>query len=120
MNGEHRMPTSKQPSTIGLIQAAAPGSSAGSLEGTLAKTEQAPRDGAQIICTQELFATQYFFQNEDHENFPLAERFLGHRRGISLALRSRLGQIVNNPHTLAISAKSAHRCIRGFNAQIDR
>ena len=77
MNGEHRMPTSKQPITIGLIQAAASVSPAGNLETTLAKAEQAARDGAQKICTQELFATQYFCQNEDHENFALAERIPG-------------------------------------------
>ena len=33
----------------------------------------AARAGAQIICTQELFASQYFAQSEAHENFDLAE-----------------------------------------------
>lgn len=74
------MPTSKQPITIGLIQTAASVSPAANLEAALAKAEQATRDGGQIICTQELFATQYFCQNEDHENFALAERFSGRRR----------------------------------------
>ena len=72
MNGEHRMPT-----TISLIQAAASVSPAANLEAALAKAEQATRDGMQIIFTQELFATQYFCQNEDHENFALAERIPG-------------------------------------------
>jgi N-carbamoylputrescine amidase len=31
------------------------------------------KQGANIICTQELFRSQYFCQNEDHENFKLAE-----------------------------------------------
>ncbi|HWP41304.1 MAG TPA: carbon-nitrogen hydrolase [Tepidisphaeraceae bacterium] len=39
--------------------------------------EQAARQGAQIICTQELFATQYFCQVEDHRFFKLAETIPG-------------------------------------------
>ena len=31
------------------------------------------RDGAQIVCTQELFRSQYFCQSEDHRFFALAE-----------------------------------------------
>ena len=34
--------------------------------------EQAARQGAQIICTQELFTSQYFCQVEDHRFFKLA------------------------------------------------
>ena len=33
--------------------------------------------GAQIICTQELFTSQYFCQSEDYENFKLAETIPG-------------------------------------------
>ena len=33
--------------------------------------------GAQIICTQELFRSQYFCQSEDHRNFKLAEPIPG-------------------------------------------
>jgi N-carbamoylputrescine amidase len=33
--------------------------------------------GAQIICTQELFRSHYFCQSEDHENFKLAESIPG-------------------------------------------
>jgi N-carbamoylputrescine amidase len=39
--------------------------------------EQAARQGAQIICTQELFASQYFCQVEDHRFFKLAETIPG-------------------------------------------
>jgi N-carbamoylputrescine amidase len=39
--------------------------------------EQAAKQGAQIICTQELFATQYFCQVEDHRFFKLAETIPG-------------------------------------------
>jgi N-carbamoylputrescine amidase len=39
--------------------------------------ERAAKQGAQIICTQELFRSQYFCQAEDHENFKLAEPIPG-------------------------------------------
>jgi N-carbamoylputrescine amidase len=39
--------------------------------------EQAAKQGAQIICTQELFASQYFCQAEDHRFFKLAETIPG-------------------------------------------
>ena len=47
------------------------------LEDTLPKAEQAAKDGAQIICTQELFASQYFRQSEDHKNLAMAEPIPG-------------------------------------------
>jgi N-carbamoylputrescine amidase len=39
--------------------------------------EQAAREGTQILCTQELFASQYFCQVEDHRFFKLAETIPG-------------------------------------------
>jgi N-carbamoylputrescine amidase len=39
--------------------------------------EQAAKGGAQIICTQEMFASQYFCQVEDHRFFKLAETIPG-------------------------------------------
>src|SRR5690349_11324855 len=39
--------------------------------------EQAAKEGAQIICTQEMFASQYFCQVEDHRFFKLAETIPG-------------------------------------------
>ncbi len=39
--------------------------------------EQAARNGAQILCTQELFASKYFCQVEDHRFFDLAETIPG-------------------------------------------
>jgi N-carbamoylputrescine amidase len=39
--------------------------------------ERAARKGAQIVCTQELFASQYFCQIEDHRFFALAETIPG-------------------------------------------
>jgi N-carbamoylputrescine amidase len=38
---------------------------------------RAARRGAQIVCTQELFRSQYFCQSEDYANFQLAEPIPG-------------------------------------------
>ena len=59
--------------SIGLIQTASSPDPAANLERTLAAADQAARAGAQIICTQELFRSQYFCQSEDHNCFRLAE-----------------------------------------------
>jgi len=47
------------------------------LEDTPGKAEQAPKDGPQIIYRQELFASQYFRQSEDHKNLAMAEPIPG-------------------------------------------
>ncbi len=39
--------------------------------------ERAAESGARVICTQELFASQYFCQSEDHRFFELAESIPG-------------------------------------------
>jgi N-carbamoylputrescine amidase len=62
---------------IGLLQARALPTPAENLKKTLALAEEAAKRGAQIICTQELFLSYYFCQNEDHENFKLAEPIPG-------------------------------------------
>jgi len=58
---------------IGLIQTACSANPGANLRQTLALAERAARRGAQIICTQELFRSQYFCQTENHANFKLAE-----------------------------------------------
>ncbi len=62
---------------LGLLQHACSADPAANLKKTLALTERAAKQGANIICTQELFRSQYFCQNEDHENFKLAEPIPG-------------------------------------------
>ena len=63
--------------TLGLLQHACGASPAANLKKTLALAEQAAKRGAKIICTQELFRSQYFCQDEDHANFQLAESIPG-------------------------------------------
>ena len=71
------MPVNKRLVTVGLIQAKAHKDPSLNLLFTLEKAEKAAKDGAQIICTQELFSTQYFCQSEDHSNFKIAEPIPG-------------------------------------------
>src|SRR5215469_8872166 len=63
--------------TIGLLQTACSADAGANLKKTLALAERAAKQGAQIICTQELFRSQYFCQTEDHQNFALAEKIPG-------------------------------------------
>jgi len=63
--------------TLGLLQHACSANPAENLKKALALTEQAARKGAKIICTQELFRSQYFCQSEDHDYFKLAEPIPG-------------------------------------------
>jgi N-carbamoylputrescine amidase len=62
---------------IGLIQSACSANPGVNLKKTLALAERAARQGAQIICTQELFRSQYCCQSEDFKNFKLAESIPG-------------------------------------------
>ena len=43
----------------------------------LSWTRQAAEAGAQVVCLQELFASRYFCQSEDHAKFELAESIPG-------------------------------------------
>jgi N-carbamoylputrescine amidase len=63
--------------TLGLVQTACSADPEENLQRTLAAADRAAKDGAQILCTQELFRSQYFCQSEDHQNFGLAERIPG-------------------------------------------
>ena len=63
--------------TLGLLQHACSAHPAQNLKKTLLLAEQAAKRGAKIICTQELFRSQYFCQSENHDNFSLAEAIPG-------------------------------------------
>ncbi len=71
----------KRPSSatlvLGLLQTRCSPAPGANLKRTLRAAERAARDGAQIICTQELFRSQYFCQSADHKCFRLAETIPG-------------------------------------------
>ena len=62
---------------LGLLQMRASTDPEDNLRRTLAAAERAARRGAQILCTQELFRSQYFCQSEDLAPFALAETIPG-------------------------------------------
>src|SRR6266436_2442092 len=63
--------------TIGLTQMACSCDADANLAKQIALVERAAKGGAQIICIQELFRSQYFCQVEDHRFFKLAETIPG-------------------------------------------
>src|SRR5882672_8686126 len=62
---------------LGLIQTDVSANPDANLKKTIRLVERAAKLGAKIICTQELFRSQYFCQSEDHEYFKLAEKIPG-------------------------------------------
>ena len=63
--------------TLGLLQMKVGPRPDENLKRTVKAAEDAAKKGAQIICTQELFRSYYFCQNEEHANFKLAETIPG-------------------------------------------
>jgi N-carbamoylputrescine amidase len=62
---------------IGLVQMSCVEEPAQNLEKALARSEEAARGGARIVCLQELFRSRYFCQSEDAARFALAEPIPG-------------------------------------------
>src|SRR5213595_1340856 len=62
---------------VGLTQMACGPDADANLAKQARLVEAAAKKGAKIICTQEMFATQYFCQVEDHRFFKLAETIPG-------------------------------------------
>src|SRR3989449_504416 len=72
-----KRPSSAATVVLGLVQTRCSPDPDANLKKTLRAAERAARDGAQIICTQELFRSQYFCQSADHKYFRLAETIPG-------------------------------------------
>ena len=80
--------------TLGLLQHACGADPKANLKKTLALTEQAAKKGAKIICTQELFRSQYFCQCEDHAYFDLAEPIPGPSSAAFQKLAKKYGVVI--------------------------
>jgi N-carbamoylputrescine amidase len=72
-----RMSSTARKVTLGLVQMRCSAEPRENLAKALAKTAEAADRGAQIVCLQELFTSQYFCQVEDHKYFQLAEEIPG-------------------------------------------
>jgi N-carbamoylputrescine amidase len=62
---------------VGLVQMSCDPQPAVNLKKAIARVGEAAKKGAQIVCLQELFRSQYFCQTEDIELFKLAETIPG-------------------------------------------
>src|SRR5262245_56150559 len=70
-------PMSPQKFTIGLVQMRCSLDPRENLEKAAARVDEAAKLGAQVVCLQELFRSQYFCQKEDAATFDLAEPIPG-------------------------------------------
>ena len=80
--------------TLGLLQHACGTDPAANLKKTLELAERAAKKGATIICTQELFRSQYFCQAEKHDYFKLAEPIPGPSSRAFQKLAKRHGVVI--------------------------
>ncbi len=71
------MPIEDQRFRVGLVQMSCSTDPEENLQKAVGRVRDAAAQGAQIVCLQELFRSQYFCQTEDHELFNLAESIPG-------------------------------------------
>jgi N-carbamoylputrescine amidase len=92
---ERRMDTRRERQVrVGLTQMACGEDPRQNLERQLRLVERAMKDGARIVCTQELFRSQYFCQVEDHRFFALAETIPGPSTDALAKLARKHGAVV--------------------------
>lgn len=71
------IPMSKHTVTLGLIQTHSYPTPRENLEHTVKLIREAAAKGAQVICTQEMFTTEYFCTTQNVDHFDLAEPIPG-------------------------------------------
>ena len=59
---------------VALVQMKMDADSKKNLSKAIEKIKLAKKKGAQIVCLPELFLTHYFCQEENHDNFAIAEK----------------------------------------------
>ncbi|MCG3164738.1 MAG: (R)-stereoselective amidase [Bacteroidia bacterium] len=79
---------------VGLVQMSCTSDKKQNMEKAIAGIKKAAKDGAQIVCLQELFTSLYFCDVEDYENFKLAESIPGESTETLSALAKELNVVV--------------------------
>jgi N-carbamoylputrescine amidase len=79
---------------VGLIQMSCSLDPNSNLEKIQWKIREAAAKGAQVICTQELFRSQYFCREENPDNFALAECIPGPTTEVLGPLANELGVVI--------------------------
>lgn len=82
---------------VGLVQMSCVKDVHTNLEKAIREIKAAAKNGAQIVCLQELFTSLYFCDVEDYDNFNLAEAIPG-------ATTDRLGQIAKENGVVIIAS----------------
>src|SRR6185312_17434311 len=80
--------------TLGLVQMRCTLDPDENMRKAMAGVREAAGRGAQIVCLQELFRSQYFCQVEDHANFELAEPIPGPSTEQLSRLAGELGVVI--------------------------
>ncbi len=79
---------------VGLVQMTCTASKEENLRKAIEKTREAASKGAQIVCLQELFTSLYFCDEENYDNFSLAETIPGPSTDSLGALAKELGVVI--------------------------
>lgn len=87
----------KQKISVGLVQMSCTSDKEKNLEKAIQKIRETAAGGAQIICLQELFTSLYFCDEENHENFTLAESIPG-------PCTNRLGELAKELQVVLIAS----------------
>jgi N-carbamoylputrescine amidase len=72
-----QMPANVTSTTLALVQMSCAADKSANVAKALTRVGEAAAAGANVVCLQELFASQYFCQSEDHRQFDLAEPIPG-------------------------------------------
>src|ERR1700754_399474 len=62
---------------VGIVQMSCTADKQANLQKAITKIHEAAKEGAQIVCLQELFTSLYFCDEENYDNFKLAEAIPG-------------------------------------------
>ena len=82
---------------IGLIQMTCEENPADNLEKAICRIELASKQGAKIVCLQELYRSLYFCQKEDTKHFSLSETLFGESTKILGKLAKKLSIVIIAP-----------------------
>jgi N-carbamoylputrescine amidase len=102
------MNTSKGTVRLAVVQTNCGPDLKSNIAATLSQIESVANDGAQIVCLQELFASQYFCQTENHDHFELAESIPG-------PLTQQIGQLASDLKIVIVSSHFERRAAGLFH-----
>jgi len=79
---------------VGLVQMSCTANKEQNLQKAISKVREAAQQGAQIVCLQELFTSLYFCDEENYDNFALAEAVPGPSTDTLSSLAAELNVVI--------------------------